>query len=94
VIELVVLALGVLVIAAGVAVHVFDQVWSRRLMVRRQVLVQLRSGRAVTGVLWQRRGRSVVLKSAQVLEPGSEPTVMDGDVVVDRDQVEYVQVAG
>lgn len=92
--EFVVLALGMLVIAAGVVVHLFDQVWQRRLMVRRRVLVQLRSGRAVNGVLWQRRGRSLVLKSAELFEPGSDPTPMDGDVVLDREQVEFVQVSG
>lgn len=92
--EFVVLTLGVLVIAAGVVVHIVDTLWARRLMVRRRVLVNLRSGRAVTGTLWVRRGRAVVLKSAELLEPGSPPVPMDGDVIVDRDQVEFVQVAG
>lgn len=90
--ELVVLALGVLAIAAGVVWHAIDTVWTRRLMVRRQVLVSLSSGRAFTGLLWARRGRQLVLKSAQLLEPGAQAVTVDGDVVVDRGQVEYVQV--
>lgn len=90
----VVLCLGVLVIAAGVVVHIVDVVWARRLMVRRRVLVNLRSGSAITGLLWVRRGRTLVLKSAELLEQGAAPVVMDGDVIVDRDQVEYVQAAG
>lgn len=93
-IELVVLALGVLVIAGGVTVHVVDTVWARRLIVRRRVLVNLRSGKAITGVLWARRGRTLVLKSAELLEPGSAPVQLDGDVILDRDQVEFVQAAG
>lgn len=93
-IELVVLALGVCVIAAGVVVHLVDVLWARRLMVRRRVLVQLRSGNAVVGTLWVRRGRTLVLKSGELHEPGSQPTPMDGDVVLDREQVEFVQVAG
>lgn len=92
--EFVVLSLGVLVIAAGVAVHVFDVLWARRLVVRRRVLVNLRSGRAITGTLWVRRGRTLVLKSAELLEPGAAPVSMDGDVILDRDQVEFVQAAG
>lgn len=92
--ELVVLTLGVLFIAGAVAWHAVDVFSTRRLASRQRVLVALRSGRAVTGVLWARRGRSLVLKSAEMLEPGQEAILMDGDVVLDRDQVEYVQVAG
>ncbi len=92
--ELVVLSIGVLVIAAGVVVHIVDTVWARRLIVRRRVLVNLRSGRAVTGTLWARRGRTLILKSAELLEPGAPPVAMDGDVILDRDQVEFVQAAG
>lgn len=93
-IEIVVLAVATCVLAAGVLVHLIDVVWAKRLMVRRRVLVSLRSGNAVTGVLWVRRGRSLVLRAAQLLEPGAEPSPMDGDVVLDRDQIEFVQVAG
>lgn len=89
--EFVVLAIGVFVIAAAVVWHWLDLFAARRLTVRQRVLVQLRSGKAFTGVLWARRGRSLVVKSAELLEPGSAPVVMDGDVILDRDQVEFVQ---
>lgn len=90
-VELVVMALALAVLAAGVLVHLIDVLWARRLMTRRRVLVQLRSGNAVVGTLWVRRGRTLVLKSAELLEPSADPTKMDGDVIVDRDQVEFVQ---
>lgn len=93
VLQTLVLTLGVLVLVAAVGWHAIDTLWSRRLMVRREVLVQLLSGRAVRGVLWARKGRSLVLKSATLLEPGSDPVPMDGDVVLDRGAVDYVQVA-
>ena len=91
--EFVVLSLGVLAIVGAVVWHVVDTLWARRLMVRRQVLVQLLSGRAVRGVLWALKGRLLVLKSATLLEPGSDPVAMDGDVVIERAQVDYTQVA-
>lgn len=90
-IELAVLALGVLAIAGGVAWHLVDVVWSRRLVVRRRVLVQLDTGRAVVGTLWSTKASRVVVKSAELFEPGSEPTRMDGDVVIERARVEYIQ---
>jgi hypothetical protein len=92
--ELVILAAGVLAILGAVGWHAFETVWSRRLMLRRRVLVSLTSGRAVTGVMWTRRGRLLVLKDAQLHEQGADPAGMDGDVVIDRDLVEYVQAAG
>jgi hypothetical protein len=94
VIELVVLALGVCAIAGGVVWHVVDLLWSRRLVARRRVLVQLDTGRAVVGTLWSTKGRRVVIKSAELLEPGNEPTRMDGDVIVERERVEYIQAVG
>lgn len=92
--ELVVLSAAVLVLVVGVGVHVFDRVAGQRLMIRRRVLVQMHSGRAFTGLLWRRRGRLVVLKSAEMLEPNNQPVPMDGDVILDRGEIEYVQAAG
>lgn len=91
---LVVISLGVLFVAAGIVWHFIELVWARRLQVRRKVLVALHTGQAIQGVLWTRRNNFLVLKDAQLLEPGAQPTRMDGDVIVERDQVLYVQVAG
>lgn len=92
--DLIVLTVCVLGIAGAVAWHALDLFATRRLATRKRVLVSLRSGSAVTGVLWARKGRSLVLKSAELLEPGTEPVPLDGELVLDRDQVDYMQVAG
>lgn len=92
--ELVVITVAALFIAGAVAWHGVDVLGTRRLATRKKVLVSLHSGRAVTGILWARRGRSLVLKSAEMLEPGADPVPLDGDLVLDREQVEYMQVAG
>lgn len=92
--ELVVVLIAALVLVAAVAWHAVDVLGTRRLMTRRKVLVNLHSGRALTGVLWSQKGRLIVLKSAELIEPSAEAVQMDGDVVIDRAQVEYVQVAG
>lgn len=89
--ELIVFVFAVLILIVGVGVHVADRVGAQRLVIRRRVLVQLHSGRAFTGVLYRRRGRLIVLKNAEMLEPGNQPTTMDGEVVLDRGEVEYVQ---
>lgn len=92
--ELVVLTLGVAAIVAAIVWHVAQTVWANRLMLRRKVVVNLLGDRAVSGVLWCRRGGLIVLKQAQLHEPGVDPVAMDGDVLIERARVEFVQAAG
>ncbi len=82
------------VASALLVVAVADRVWARRLHVHRRVVVNLDTGRAVTGVLWTRRGGMVVMKQAELLEQGAVPVAADGDVVIDARRVEFIQVTG
>lgn len=64
----------------------------RRLVVRRRVLVNLRSGRAVSGVVVDQAGPLLQLKSARVHEPGVDGGVsVDGEIVIERDQIDFIQ---
>lgn len=92
--ELIVICVGLAFLAAGVGVHVYDRVSAMRVGTRRRVLVQMHSGRAFTGVQWRRRGRLLVLRGVEMLEPNNQPTKLDGEVVLDRGEIDYVQVAG
>ena len=92
-VELIVISAGVLFLLGGVSVHTWDLLVSRRTGARRRVLVQMKSGRAFTGVQWQRRRDLLVLRGTEMLEPGNQPQSMDGDVILDRVEIEYVQVA-
>lgn len=64
----------------------------RRTAVRRRVLVNLVDGKAIAGVLWARRGPLLVLKDATLHGPGPEPVPVDGEVLVERGRVDFVQV--
>lgn len=63
----------------------------RRLIARRRVIVNLTTGKAIEGVLVRHSGPLLVLKGAVLLEPGAVPVVMDGEVVVERDRVDFIQ---
>lgn len=93
-VELIVLSAGVLFLLAGVGTHVWDRLAANRLGARSRVLVQMHSGRAFTGIQWRRRGRLLVLRNVEMLEPNNQPQHLDGEVVLDRGEIEYVQVAG
>jgi len=46
----------------------------------------------IEGVLWNRRGPWIVLKDARLLRPNGEVIPADGDVLIDRAQVAFIQV--
>jgi hypothetical protein len=47
---------------------------------------------AVQGVLWRSRGPWLVLREASMLKPSLAPQAMDGDVLVHRSNVAFIQV--
>lgn len=62
-----------------------------KLALHRRVVVNLTSGSAIDGVLWGDRGPLVVLRNANLhSEGGSAP--LDGEVIVERDRIAFVQV--
>lgn len=58
----------------------------------RRVLVNLDDGRAFDGVLYDRRGPLLVLREAKLIEPGSPPVSVDGEVLIERPRVAFIQV--
>lgn len=63
-----------------------------RLAMNRRVMVNLTTGSAIQGVLWDDRGPLVVLKDAQLHVDGGNHAPLDGEVVIERDRIEFVQV--
>lgn len=63
----------------------------RRVLVHRQVVVNLVDGSSIQGVLYNDPRNLIVLKNALYLEPGAEPAPLDGDTVIERDKVLFVQ---
>ncbi|MEU5036566.1 hypothetical protein AB0G48_20805 [Streptomyces rubiginosohelvolus] len=48
--------------------------------------------KAFSGVLWAKRGPLLVLRDVELLEAGRQPQPVDGEVVVERARVEFMQV--
>lgn len=63
----------------------------RRLVVHRRVVVNLLSGRAIEGVVVDQDGPLLCIKDALLHEPGAEPSKVDGSVVIERTQVDFIQ---
>ena len=90
--EHLIIAVLLLVIVAGAAAWGWHQSRQNALAVRERVMVNLIDGKALSGVLWARRGEFLILKDATLHERGTEPTPVDGQVLVERDRVDFVQV--
>ncbi len=64
----------------------------KRLAYSRKVLVNLKTGRAFRGYLIEVSGSIVLLKGASLLEPGSEPVDVAGEVLIERENIDFIQV--
>jgi hypothetical protein len=47
---------------------------------------------AIRGVLWRSRGPWLVLRDVAILKGGVPPTPVDGEIVVHREHVAFLQV--
>lgn len=60
--------------------------------VHRRALVNLEDGRAFDAVLFDQRGPLLILRNATLHEPGEDPVTLDGEVVIERIKVSFIQV--
>lgn len=58
----------------------------------RRVVVNTKTDRAFRGVLWRRRRGYLVLRNAEIVKPGGETVHMDGEVVIEAANVDFMQV--
>ena len=65
-----------------------------KLAINRRVLVNLKSGTAIDGVLWDDRGPLIVLRDSNLHVEGGQHAPLDGDVIIERADIDFVQVAG
>lgn len=64
----------------------------KKLVVLRRVMINLKSGRAISGVVTASRGSLLEVKDATVHEPGSTPAAVDGSIVVDKAEIDFTQL--
>lgn len=64
----------------------------QRYPTRRQVVVNTKTDRAFRGILWRKAWGYVVLRNAELVKAGGETVRMDGEVVIERSNVDFLQV--
>jgi small nuclear ribonucleoprotein (snRNP)-like protein len=58
----------------------------------RQVVANTKTGQAFRGVLWRKRRGYLVLRNAEMLRPGGGAVAMDGELVIEASNVDFIQV--
>ncbi|GAA1961931.1 hypothetical protein [Amycolatopsis minnesotensis] len=92
--ELAIITAALVALVVAVVWHVAEEYRARTIAARRRVVVCLVDDQAITGILWRRHRRLVVVRSAELVQPGREAVGMDGDVVIERDRINWVQIVG
>ncbi|WP_054812096.1 hypothetical protein [Nocardia arizonensis] len=85
-----ILGLGLVLAAAALAAAGASWWRSRRYVVHRRVVVNLRSGTAVAGVITETRGPLLIVRDATVHD-GDQAAPADGEIVIDRAAIDYIQ---
>ena len=57
-----------------------------------RVIVNTKTDKAFRGVLWRRVHGYLVLRNAEMLGPKGEVTKVDGEIVIDGSNVDFLQV--
>lgn len=58
----------------------------------RRVVVNTKTDRAFRGVVWRRRGGFLVLRNAEMLEGKERVVPLDGEILIESANVDFIQV--
>lgn len=61
-------------------------------VLHRNVVINLLSGNALSGVVSYETRQALVLRGATVHEPDADPAPADGEVLIDRANVDFIQL--
>ncbi|QGJ87557.1 Ro-like RNA binding protein [Gordonia phage Faith5x5] len=63
-------------------------------VVQQRVVINLKSGTAVIGVVTAKKRTFCVVRDAAIVSVGApSPVPADGEIVVDRNEIDYIQIA-
>jgi small nuclear ribonucleoprotein (snRNP)-like protein len=61
-------------------------------LMKKKVIINTKSNKAFRGILWRRWFGLIILKQVEMLWPGGEVKRMDGEVILFKSDVDFIQV--
>lgn len=87
------IALALLVLlAAMIGGFLWTSTRPWRLVKARRVVVNLKSGQAIDGLLTRQQGPLLFISKATLHEGGDNPVPIDGEAVIERQTVDFIQI--
>jgi small nuclear ribonucleoprotein (snRNP)-like protein len=59
-----------------------------------KVLVNLKTNKAFKGVLTEEKGKVIVLNDVELIEPNTESVKMAGSVLIEKENIDFIQIIG
>ncbi len=63
-----------------------------RYPVKQQVIVNTKTDKSFKGLLWQKTSDYLILRGARMLRGRDTPIALDGELVIYRDNVDFLQM--
>jgi len=64
----------------------------KNLLIAKKVLVNLINGKAFRGVLYDSQKAFILLKDAEIIEPGNNPVKATGSIIILKEKIDFIQV--
>jgi hypothetical protein len=62
--------------------------------VRKRAIINTKSDKTFRGIIWKHNTRFVILKNAELLHSSKQATPVDGEVIVYKEDIDFIQVIG
>ena len=59
-------------------------------LARKKAIINLKTNVSFRGIIWYTTGRYIIMRNAELL--GDNPKQLDGEVIIERKEVEFIQV--
>ena len=63
-----------------------------RKLTKKLTIVNTLDDKTFRGILWEQKGPLLILKQAQLLEPNMPPVEIAGEVVIERNNISFIQI--
>lgn len=62
--------------------------------VRKRVIINTKSDKTFRGIIWKHNSQFVILKNVELLHSSKQATPVDGEVIIYRTDIDFIQVIG
>jgi len=66
----------------------------KKFLYSKRCIINLKTDKAFRGYLLNENKTIVLLKNAELIEPGLEPVYISGEIVIEKNNIDFIQIIG